>query len=211
MGEQKTPGRIMAGAFTAAGLGLVWLVVLMSLPSQEELSAEDMVTSPRTATIETSAPPPEPNLDLSIPGVPSLPPAAPSGDPLQGQLGATDETSLYAGQPHSRAGQVARLRCEAEIEQLCPDTLEGPGRMKCIKQRGQLLTQPCQHQAYEWFVKWKEERSRLLTACQVDTKRWCPSVTAGGGQILQCLQEHAQEVSDRCYETLPKGRVFFKQ
>ena len=32
----------------------------------------------------------------------------------------------------------------------------------------------------------------------------------GSGQILQCLQSHGQEVSDRCYQTFPKGKFFFK-
>ena len=47
-------------------------------------------------------------------------------------------------------------------------------------------------------------------ACNEDVKRFCRAVKPGGGQILQCLQSHGQEVSDRCYQSLPKGTVLFK-
>jgi Cysteine rich repeat len=58
-------------------------------------------------------------------------------------------------------------------------------------------------------VKWKDERSRLTAACQVDLKRFCP-MKPGSGEMLQCLQQHAQELSDGCYERLPKGALHFR-
>jgi hypothetical protein len=62
----------------------------------------------------------------------------------------------------------------------------------------------------ERFVKWKEDRSRLIAACREDVKRFCTVVKPGSGEILQCLQSHDQEVSDRCYQALPKDTFFFK-
>jgi hypothetical protein len=106
--------------------------------------------------------------------------------------------------------EVAKLRCEAEIEQLCPDSLDGSGRTRCLEQRAKQLSPLCQSQVRERFVKWKEDRSRLIAACDEDVKRFCGAVKPGNGQILQCLQSHAPEVSDRCYETLPKGTLYFK-
>jgi len=77
--------------------------------------------------------------------------------------------------------------------------------MGCLEQRVKQLQPLCQSQMHERFVKWREDRSRLIAACDDDAKRFCRAVKPGNGQILQCLQLHAQEVSDRCYQTLPKG------
>jgi Cysteine rich repeat len=110
-----------------------------------------------------------------------------------------------------RAAQVARLRCEAEVEQLCPEAADGSGRRQCLEKRTQQLSAACQQQVRERLVRWKEERSRLILACQADIKRFCPDVRLGGGQQLQCLQQHAQELSDGCYGMLPKGTLYFKQ
>jgi hypothetical protein len=49
----------------------------------------------------------------------------------------------------------------------------------------------------------------LMAACQVDIKRFCP-MKPGGGELLQCLQQHAQELADGCYERLPKGALHLK-
>ena len=106
--------------------------------------------------------------------------------------------------------QATRLKCEADIEQLCPDSLDGSARTRCLKQRAKQLPPLCQSQLQEWFVKWKEDRSRLMAACDEDAKRFCRAVKPGSGEILQCLQSHDQEVSDRCYQALPKDTFFFK-
>ena len=109
-----------------------------------------------------------------------------------------------------RSLQASRLKCEAEIEQLCPDSPDGSVRTRCLQQRAKRLPPLCQSQLHERFVKWKEDRSRLMAACDQDAKRFCKAVKLGSEQMLQCLQSHAQEVSDRCYQTLPKGTFFFK-
>ena len=106
--------------------------------------------------------------------------------------------------------QATRLKCEAEIEQLCPDSSDGSVRTRCLEQRAKQLPPPCQSQLQERFVKWKEDRSRLVAACDEDIQRFCRGVKPGGGKMLQCLQSHGQEVSDRCYQTFPKGTFFVK-
>jgi hypothetical protein len=102
------------------------------------------------------------------------------------------------------------LKCEADIDQLCPDSMDGLVRTRCLKQRAKQLPPMCQSQLQERFVKWKEDRSRLMAACNEDVKRFCRAAKPGSGLILQCLQSHDQEVSDRCYQTLPKDTFFFK-
>lgn len=211
MGQQQSAGRFRATVFTVIGLGFVWLAVVISLPSREELSAREVPVAKRTNPVSITKPAPEPTLDLSIPGVSSVPPAQLETSSALEPPEASGTSAAIMAQLNPSAAQIARLRCEADIQQLCPDSLDGPARANCFKQRGSQLAAPCQQQFHDRIVKWKEERGRLIAACQNDVKRWCSSVKVGGGQVLQCLQEHAQEVSDRCYEMLPKGAVSFKQ
>jgi hypothetical protein len=202
MSEQPLSSRILAGTITVVGLGLAWLVIVNNLPSQQELSAKE---SSQPAAQAAAQPVPEPVLDLSIPGVPSTPPAseAPSAT-------AADVPSVSMPMD-SRMAQVARLRCEAEVEQLCPEGADGSGRRPCLEKRARQLSPPCQQQIRERLVRWKEERSQLKLACQADIRRFCADLRPGVGQTLQCLQQHAQELSDGCYATLPKGTLYFKQ
>ena len=116
-----------------------------------------------------------------------------------------------AEQPGAERVHLRHDDAEAEAEQLCPESPEGLARKQCLERRMHQLPASCQLQLRERLVKWKEERSRLTAACEVEMNRFCSAVTPGGRQVLQCLQEHAQELSDRCYETLPKGTVYFKQ
>jgi len=204
MAQQHASVRILAGAVTFMGLGLVWMAIVSSLPSEQDLSAKELSLRQGTASVTMFKTPPEPTLDLSIPGVPPVPPVPP-----ERSQPTTAPSTVARLDP--RAVQVARLRCEAEAEQLCPESPEGLARKQCQERRMQQLPAPCQLQLRERLVKWKEERSRLTAACEADMNRFCSAVKPGSRQMLQCLQEHAQELSDRCYGTLPKGTVYFKQ
>jgi len=203
MVEQQASVRILAWVFTFLGLAVVWMAIVSSLPSQQELSAKEPSLLQQTVSAATEKTSSEPTLDLSIPGVPAAPLPPSSG------THATAPSAVV--RLDRQAVQAARLRCEAEAEQLCPGSSEGLARTRCLERRMYQLAAPCQQQLRERFVKWKAERSRLTAACETDMKRFCSAVRPGGGHVLQCLQEHAAELSDRCYETLPKGTVYFKQ
>ena len=203
MSQQPVSNRILAGAVTFIGLGIVWMAIVNNLPSQQELSAKE---SPQATAQRAQARPARgPVLDLSIPGVPASPPSETTVPATK----AERQSAPPALDP--RTAQVARLRCEAEIEQLCPEATDGLGRRQCLEKHAQRLPVSCQQQVRERLVKWKEERSRITLACQADIRRFCQDAGSGGGRQLQCLQRHAQELSDGCYETLPKGALYFKQ
>lgn len=217
MAQQDAASRIVAGTITIVGLALVWLAIVTSLPSQQELSADQTLpsVSPVTAARGASGPaassPVEPTLDLTIPGAaPPVPPPQPDGTDRD----LSNSSGRNSGMPvqvDPRAAQVVRLKCEAEIEQLCPDSPEGPSRTNCLERRKADLAPPCRQQLQERFVKWKEDRNRVLSACQEDVRRLCAGIRPGDGRMVQCLQAHAQDVSDRCYQTLPKGTLLFRQ
>lgn len=202
MSQQPVFNRILAGAVTFVGLGIVWIAIVNNIPSQQELSAKE---SPQPSAQPAPAQSvPEPVLDLSIPGVPSAPRARERPSAAARPDVPPSATVLDHG------AQVVRLRCEAEVEQLCPEASDAQGRRQCLEKRAHRLTAACQRQVRERLVKWKEERHQFKLACQEDIRRFCADLTPAAGQTLQCLQEHAQEVSDGCYEMLPKGTLYFK-
>jgi len=210
MAQQRSSSGFFAWAITILGLGLVWVTVSANLPSQEELLSDEMPgATGQVSSLSPSlhAPPP---LDLTIPGSPS-PPQDTSPSRLQQEQShdPSADAPVVTRLDHSRL-QATRLKCEAEIDQLCPGGPEGSDRAGCLEQRAKQLTPPCQSQLHERFVKWREDRNRLIAACDEDIRRFCGAVKLGNGEILQCLQSHGQEVSDRCYQILPKGTVFFK-
>ncbi|MFI5247349.1 MAG: cysteine rich repeat-containing protein [Nitrospirales bacterium] len=210
MAQQQSSSGIVAGAITILGLGLVWVTVATNFPSQEELSSaavSDATRQPGRSLLPPSAPP---TLDLTIPTSPPLPSDGAKSRPDDDRSRDSSFEAPVVTRMEPRALQASRLKCEAEIEQLCPDSPDGSARRRCLEQRAKQLPPLCQSQLHERFMKWKEDRSRLMAACDEDVNRFCSAVKAGSGQVLQCLQSHAQEISDRCYQTLPKGTVYFK-
>jgi len=210
MAQQQSSSGIIAGAITILGLGLVWVAVFIYFPSQEELSSAALPAVTRQEAHPSSSLSVPPALDLTIPTSPPLPSEAAMSRPDDDRPSDSGVETPIVTMLDPRALQASRLKCEAEIEQLCPDALDGSDRTRCLKQRVKQLPPPCQSQLQEQFVKWKEDRSRLMVACDEDVKRFCRAIKPGSGQILQCLQSHGQEVSDRCYQTLPKSTFFFK-
>ncbi len=210
MAQQQSSNGIIAGAITILGLGLVWVAVATNFPSQEELSSAAVPAETRRTEGLSSPLSEPPALDLTIPTSPPLPSevASTRSDDDRSRDSSVELPVVTRLDP--RALQASRLKCEAEIEQLCPDSPDGSVRTRCLQQRAKRLPPLCQSQLHERFVKWKEDRSRLMAACDQDAKRFCRAVKPGNGQILQCLQSNAQEVSDRCYQTLPKDTFFFK-
>ncbi len=217
MAQQEAGVRIVAGAVTTVALGAVWLGIVTSLPTGQELSTGynqnpslavaaslGLAASGRKDATPPEVAPSEPELDLTIPGVPPA---------VSSQTERIDREAPLIVPPvtDARSAQVVRLKCEAEIEQLCPESAEGSSRTRCLERKAPQLAPPCQQQLQERFVKWKEERSRLLSACQEDARRLCIGIRPGDGRVMQCLQDHAQDVSDRCYQTLPKGALLFRQ
>jgi len=209
MAQQQSSSGIIAGAITILGLGLVWVTVATNFPSQEELSSAALPAETRQAARPSSPQSAPPTLDLTIPTSPPLPSEAAMSRQDDDRSGDSSAEPVVP-RLDPRALQAARLQCEADIEQLCPDSPDGSARTRCLQQRAKQLPPLCQSQLRERFVKWKEDRSRLMAACDEDVKRFCRAVKPGSGQILQCLQSHGQEVSDRCYQTFPKGTFFFK-
>jgi hypothetical protein len=73
-------------------------------------------------------------------------------------------------------------------------------------QRLKRLEPSCQQIVRQRLVRWKEADGYRV-ACAEDVKRFCLAAEPGDGRILQCLQEHEQDLAEGCYQSLPKGRL----
>jgi Cysteine rich repeat len=188
----KTIARLVTGG----GLILIWTIVWANFPSKEELLSARSAPSPIVVSHSHE-------LDLTIPGAPHQPVQAPigTGEPSLGIAGA-GEVALQ----DSRARQIAEVRCDAQVQGVCPDSLTGEERRRCVMQRMRQLDQSCQQIARQRVARWKVADGYRL-ACAVDIKRVCLTVEPGEGRMLACLQEHEQDLAEACYQSLPKGRL----
>lgn len=210
MAQPESSSGIIAGTITILGLGLVWLAIAINFPSREELSAVSLPAPARSPAGPSPSVVAPPTLDLTIPRSSPYPSVASVPRQEDDRPRDSSPSSSSGTRLNPRAAQVAKLRCEAEIEEVCPESYDGAARSRCLDQRAPQLSPLCQRQVREQLVRWKEDRSRVLAACEEDVKRFCQTNKTGNGAILQCLQSHAPEVSDHCYQTLPKGKLYFQ-
>lgn len=198
-GTEERFGNVITNSISVAGLVLVWSIIWANLPSKEELFSAQS-TSSIAATRRV------PELDLTIPGVTRPPTDSPAG---AGEAESVATLGGVSAPRDSRARQIAEMKCEAEVQQYCPDSLSGEDRRRCVVQRIKRLDPPCQQMVRQRLVRWTEAEGHRL-ACVEDVKRVCLTVQPGDGRILQCLQEHEQELSEGCYQSLPKGRLHLR-
>lgn len=192
-------GKAVTNSISVVGLILVWTVIWTNFPSKEELfSAQSASLRGESQRV--------PELDLTIPGVVSRP--AENSARTADSLSVATLGGLSVPRDR-RAKEIAEVKCEAEVQRYCPDSLEGENRRRCVVQRLKRLDAPCQQIVQQRLVRWREAES-YKHACIEDMKRVCPTVQPGDGRILQCLQEHEQDLSEVCYQSLPKGRLHLR-
>lgn len=192
---QERSGKAVTNSISVAGLILVWIVIWANFPSKEELFSAQSASS--IAEMQGVS-----ELDLTIPGVvrQSAETVGTADSPSVATLGGLSVPR------DRRAREIAEVKCEAEVQQYCPDSLTGEGRRRCMTQRLKRLDAPCQQIVQQRLIRWREVEGYKLV-CVEDVKRVCPTVQPGDGRILQCLQEHEQDLSEGCYQSLPKGRL----
>lgn len=201
-------GKVPASLASVLGLILVWGIVWANLPSKDELwSAQSPVHNAVT--------PVAPELDLTIPGVSGSNPSGatqPDGTSRPMDSGGSRPSSTIGGfsvPTEVRARQIAEVKCDAEVQQYCPDALTEEQRQQCVAQRMKQLPLPCQQIVRQRMVRWREAEG-YKAFCAEDVRRVCRGVEPGDGRVLICLQEHAQELSERCYQSLPKGHLLLR-
>ncbi|MGH7229000.1 MAG: cysteine rich repeat-containing protein [Nitrospiraceae bacterium] len=173
----------VAGILTFFALGIVWTVVLHNLPTQMENPA-----APSPSAADPLSPPP------------SATPSPPSSTMLHG----SDPNPTLSPPPIAqglRAGREVERTCLAVLEKLCQDTPPGGGRRrKCFQDNLGNLSPACQVKLQAQAFQVREGPQQLKAACEADARRHCPQVP--GGRMLQCLEDHSNDLSDSCYRAL---------
>ena len=203
--EPERSGRAIGIGVSIVGLALIWSVVWANLPSKQEL----LSANPKE---NGSVAPAAPELDLTIPGVSphqrsdeSRQPGAAMAD-SSGEPAAAETTGAFSVPSDVRARKIAEIKCDAVVQEMCPDSLTGEERQRCVAARMKQLPSPCQQIMRRRLVRWREADG-YKAACRDDVERFCPRAALGDGRILTCLQEHEQDLSEECYQSLPKGRL----
>ncbi len=192
--RRERPAKATTGFVSVVGLLFVWTIVWANLPSKDEWLSAQSGTAVEQAPIV-------PELDLTIPGSPIR---------LRDQSAGTGRAAspkIVGGlsvPSDSRARQIAEVKCQAEVQQSCPDSLTGVARQRCVMQRMKQFGPSCQEIVQRQLVRWKEADGYKL-ACAEDVKRVCSGIS--DERALSCLQEHEQDLSEACYRSLPKGHL----
>lgn len=180
-------------------LGAVWGLVIYLLPQSEGESAPSRIIL---------TPLPQTPLSQMSPAEPAQPAHGSAPVVVREAPHAAEARSAHPVSPEgARVPLGLELKCDGEVETLCPES-DGPDRRACLQEKLRQVSAPCQQVLRDRLVRMKEAMQHLRTACEADARRFCRDSPVGGGAMIQCLEEHAQEVSDQCFELLPKrGRL----
>ncbi len=197
-GSSRIGAVILVTVLSCLVLGGVWGLVLLLLPESEML--------PETAPGSPAAlPVPPPSATVppvkTVPTTPPAPVVAPAEAPPVVQERPRPSSIDTVG---GSAGRAAK--CDLEIAALCPE--EEGERHVCLQRKAAQLSLPCRPMLREKLVRMKERTQQLRVACDADRQQFCREVPLDGGELVRCLESHAQSVSDQCFQLLPKrGRL----
>lgn len=203
--ESRLPGPsrfgalIMVTVLSCVILGAVWAVAIYLLP-------ENPTPSERSSPSPFSPPPIQspatPNLDVQSPTVHAAPPVKVQEASNPAQFPTVERSSSEA----VPLPLGTDLKCAMEIDGLCSED-EGD-RRSCLQRKTARLSIPCRGMLRERLLRMNAHMRRMRAACEADRRQYCRDESLGGGSIVQCLESHAQEVSDQCFQYLPKrGRL----
>ena len=96
--------------------------------------------------------------------------------------------------------------CKVELEKYCGQVTPGQGRiLACLYAHGDKLSAKCEFALYDSAVRLERAVAALSYAaneCDDDLEKYCSSIEAGEGRLLDCLEKHDKDVSGRCKEAL---------
>jgi hypothetical protein len=89
--------------------------------------------------------------------------------------------------------------CRQDVQRLCPDITPGPGGFRdCLQQHAAELSSACQEHVKQMEAKMAAWRQ----ACQGDVQTFCNDVPPGPRNVITCLRQHQNELSQACQDQL---------
>ena len=96
--------------------------------------------------------------------------------------------------------------CKVELESYCKEVTPGEGRLlACIYAHEEKLSSRCEYALYDSAAQLERAVSALTylaNECDEDLAKHCTEVEPGEGRLLDCLEKHEKEVSERCHQAL---------
>jgi len=85
--------------------------------------------------------------------------------------------------------------CAADIQKLCSNVPAGQGAIQaCLKSHEADLSADCKKHVGDV----RKRGQQLAARCVWDIERFCSETPPGGGRILACLQQNADDLSPEC-------------
>ena len=109
--------------------------------------------------------------------------------------------TVYAG---SDVVSDVQEGCATEIETYCSQVTLGEGRLlACFYAHEDKLSNACQYSLYSAAQELEAAVTALnfvANECLADIEEFCKDTAIGNGRIAQCLDEHSDEVSEKCHK-----------
>ena len=184
----------MVTVLSCVVLGTVWGFVVYLLPESTNVSQPAVRYVPQGST--------------PAPSAQTIEPFGETAPPFHAKETSAPAQASAAGRS-SEAAPLAigmDVKCVMEIDSLCHEG--GEDRRLCLQRQATQLSAPCRPMLRERLVRMKETMQQLRSACEGDRRRYCAEDSLREGALVQCLESHAQEVSEPCFQMLPKrGRL----
>jgi hypothetical protein len=109
---------------------------------------------------------------------------------------------IYTANAQQDLVETVAKGCEAELEKYCSQVTPGQGRgLACLYAYGDKLSSKCEYALYDAAVQLERAVAALsyvANECDADLEKYCASIKPGEGRLLECIEKHDKEVSDRC-------------
>lgn len=96
-----------------------------------------------------------------------------------------------------------KSECKSDAEKLCSDITPGEGRVaSCLSSKEDQLTPECASAKTDLAAQLSRRVEKTEVAfrktCGKDVQKFCPNTPMGRGRVLDCLDKHADSLSDSC-------------
>ncbi len=92
--------------------------------------------------------------------------------------------------------------CKKELNSFCKEVTPGEGRvLACLYSHLDKLSGKCKFAIDDAATKIERKINAITYAaskCDDDMEKFCVSIIPGEGRILDCLEKHSRDVSERC-------------
>ena len=96
--------------------------------------------------------------------------------------------------------------CEKELAAYCQGVTPGEGRiLACLYAHADKLSGQCEYALFDAAAQLERAVAALAylaSECGDDLEKYCASVPAGEGRLLDCLNKNEKKVSRRCQQAL---------